>query len=149
LDVVGLFDETMRATEDRDLWFRIGERYEIAYIDEILAYSRITPGSMSSDSNRMLKWQLFFVEKHYKRKAYTRAALHEALGQIYREYGDVLFTGGHLQKSIIIYLRSVLYNPLNLKNIYMLLRAVADPLISAFRPPRTTYGYGARLNEKH
>jgi hypothetical protein len=129
LSVVGLFDETMGGTADRELWFRIAERYEIAYIDEILAHSRLTPGSMSSDSNRMLKWQLSFVHKHYKRHACGWLALREALGQMHREQGDALFTRGHLMKAIGHYFISVFYNPLNLKNVYMLLRASAEPLL--------------------
>jgi glycosyltransferase involved in cell wall biosynthesis len=138
VDVVGLFDETMGATEDRDLWFRIAERYEIAYVDEILAHSRVTPGSMSSDSSRMLKWQLFFVRKHYARHACGRAVLLRALGQIYREQGDLFFSRGELTRSIGHYSRSVLYNPLNLENVYMLFRASAEPLLSSIRSLRTS-----------
>jgi glycosyltransferase involved in cell wall biosynthesis len=138
LDLVGPFDETMRATEDRDLWFRIAERYEVAYINEILAHSRITPGSMTSDPDRMLKWQLFFIQKQYQRGACTWFAVREALGQIYREQGDFLFSGGHTRKSISPYFRSVLYNPLRLKNVYMLLRACAEPFLIGLLPGRTS-----------
>jgi glycosyltransferase involved in cell wall biosynthesis len=130
LEEVGTFDQMMRATEDRDLWFRIAGRYEIAYINEILAYSRLTPGSMGSDSDRNLKWQLFFVRKHYQKYACGRAALLRALGQIYREQGDNCFSHGLLKKSIGHYSRSVYYNPLNLKNVYMLLRASTQQLLT-------------------
>jgi glycosyltransferase involved in cell wall biosynthesis len=145
LDVVGLFDETMRATEDRDLWFRIAERYEIAYIDEILAHSRVTPGSMSSDPNRMLKAQLFFVHKHYKNRGCGWVALQKALGQIYREQGDCFFSRGQLLKSIGHYFRSVLHNPLNHKNVYMLLRAGAEPFFSRVLAARPAKAYHGRL----
>jgi hypothetical protein len=145
LDVVGLFDETMNATEDRDLWFRIAERYEIAFVDEILAYSRLTPGSMSSDSSRMLKWQLFFVRKHYERHACGRAALLRAKGQIYREQGDFFFSRGQLTRSLGHYFRSVLYNPLSLKNVYMLLRAVAEPVLGGILTMRTRRATGDKL----
>jgi hypothetical protein len=136
LDVTGLFDETMRATEDRDLWFRIAEHYEIAYIDETLAHLRLTPGSMSSDPGRMLKWQLFFVRKHYARRACGRTALLRALGQIYREQGDFFFSRGELSRSIGYYSLSVLCNPLRIKNVYMLFRAGAEPLLSGIRTMR-------------
>jgi glycosyltransferase involved in cell wall biosynthesis len=129
LQAVGLFDESMRATEDRDLWFRIAELYEIAFIDEVLAHSRLTPGSAGSDPERVLKSQLFFVYKHYRRRACGRTALYRALGQIYREQGDFFFSRRQLMKSISHYLRSVLYNPLKLKNVYMLFRAVAEPFV--------------------
>jgi glycosyltransferase involved in cell wall biosynthesis len=42
VDEVGLFDETMRATEDRDLWLRIALRYEVACIHKVLAFRNIT-----------------------------------------------------------------------------------------------------------
>jgi glycosyltransferase involved in cell wall biosynthesis len=145
LGAVGLFDETMGATEDRDLWFRIAERYEIAYIDEVLAHARFTPRSMSSDSDRMLKWQLFFVHKHYKRHACGWTAFHKALGQIYREQGDDLFSRGRLMRSIGHYSRSVFYNPLNLKNVYMLLRAGAEPLLANIPSMKKTSGAADRL----
>ena len=137
LDVVGAFDETMRATEDRDLWFRIAEQYEIAYLDDVLAYARLTPASMSSDSDRMLKGQLVFVRKHYDRHACGRIALLRALGQIYREQGDIYFSRGQVSRSVGHYSRSVLYNPLNLKNFCMLLRASVEPLLSGVLTIRT------------
>lgn len=141
LDVVGLFDETMHATEDRDLWFRIAERYEVAYIHEILAHYRVSTGSATSDPDRMLNGQLFFVYKHYRRHACSRVALHRALGQVYREQGDFFFSRGQLLKSLGHYSRSVLYNPLNLKNVYMLLRAGAEPFLPGLLTERTAKVY--------
>jgi glycosyltransferase involved in cell wall biosynthesis len=145
LETSGFFDEAMGATEDRDLWFRIAEHFEVAYIDEILAYSRATPGSMTSDSDRMLKWQLFFVHKHYNRHACGWATLHRALGQIYREQGDVLFSRGRVSESIGHYSRSLFYNPLNLKNVYMLLRAGAEPILGSILNPRKARGTAGNL----
>lgn len=65
VDDVGLFDETMRATEDRDLWLRIALKYEVAFIPKVIAYYRVSPNSMSMDPHRMLKSQLQFIKKHY------------------------------------------------------------------------------------
>jgi glycosyltransferase involved in cell wall biosynthesis len=65
VDEVGLFDETMRYTEDRDLWFRIALRYEVAFVPRVLASYRTAPGSMSSNSQRMFDGQLSFIRKHY------------------------------------------------------------------------------------
>jgi glycosyltransferase involved in cell wall biosynthesis len=129
LDVTGSFDETMRATEDRDLWFRIAEHYNVAYIDEVLAHWRLTPGSMTSDPDRMLKGQLVFVNKHYKRRACGWVTLQRALAQIYREQGDCYFSRGQLATALRHYLRSVLHNPVHPKNVYMLVRAIAQPFL--------------------
>src|ERR1700722_8720727 len=64
-DEVGLFDETLRATEDRDMWVRIALRYEVAFIPKITACYRSSPASMTTDPDRMLRAHLQFIQKHY------------------------------------------------------------------------------------
>jgi glycosyltransferase involved in cell wall biosynthesis len=129
LETAGWFDEAMQATEDRDLWFRIALRYKVAYINEVLAYYRLSPSSMTSNLDRLLKGQLYFVAKHHKSGAATRLEQLQALGNIYRELGDSLFRGGAVTKAIGSYLRAVGYNPLSVPNVYMLFRAIMDPVV--------------------
>lgn len=131
LQQTGWFDEAMQATEDRDLWFRIALRYRIAYLDEVVAYYRISPTSMTSNLDRLLKAQLHFVAKHRKSGAASRIDQLQALGNIYRELGDSLFRGGQVGKSIGSYLQAVVYNPLSVPNWYMLVRAIMDPAVRA------------------
>lgn len=61
---VGMFDETMRATEDRDLWLRIAQRYGVVFVPKVLGLYRLSAASMSADLPRMLRSQLIFIEKH-------------------------------------------------------------------------------------
>lgn len=61
----GLFDETMRATEDRDLWLRIAQRYEVAYVPKVIALYRTYANSASADIDGMLSGQLRFIRKNY------------------------------------------------------------------------------------
>ncbi|MGA2736241.1 MAG: glycosyltransferase [Bryobacteraceae bacterium] len=129
LETAGWFDEAMQTTEDRDLWFRIALRYKIAYIDEVLAYYRISPTSTTANLERLLQWQLHFVAKHHKSGAASRLERLQALGNIYRELGDSLFRGGAVTQSIGSYLRAVGYYPLSVPNVYMLVRAIMDPLV--------------------
>jgi len=129
LQTAGWFDESMQATEDRDLWFRIALRYKVAYINEVLAYYRLSPSSMTSNLDRMLQAQLYFVAKHYKSGAATGFDQVRALGNVYREMGDSLFRGGAVTKSIGSYFRAVRYNPLSVPNVYMLFRAIMDPVV--------------------
>ena len=131
LQSAGWFDETMQATEDRDLWFRIALHSRVAFIDEVLAYYRLSPTSMTSNLDRLLKGQLRFVAKHYKSGAATRLEYLQALGNIHRELGDSLFRGGAVAKAIGSYLRAVVYNPLSVPNVYMLFRAIMDPVVRA------------------
>jgi glycosyltransferase involved in cell wall biosynthesis len=132
VDAVGLFDEQMRATEDRDLWFRIAELYRVGYIDEVIADYRISPNSMSKDDKRMLTAQTQFIEKHLRRGACTKMAAREAWGGIYRERGDALFNAGNLRQALRYYSRSVWQFPFNLSNNYMLVRALGEPVVGRF-----------------
>ena len=129
LETAGWFDETMQATEDRDLWFRIALHYEVVFINQVLAHYRLSPSSMTSNLDRLLKAQLYFVAKHQKSGAARRLDQLQALGNIYRELGDSLFRGGAVTKAIGSYLRAVGYNPLSVANVYMLLRAIMDPVV--------------------
>ena len=65
VEAVGLFDETMRATEDRDLWLRIAQRYGVVFVPRVLALYRSSASSMSGDLPRMLRSQRQFIDKHY------------------------------------------------------------------------------------
>lgn len=49
LEIIGGFDETLTACEDWDLWYRIAEKYNIAYLDEFLIKYRDINDSNSSD----------------------------------------------------------------------------------------------------
>ncbi len=129
LETAGWFDETMRATEDRDLWFRIASREQVTYIDEVLAYYRISPSAMTADLDRLLKGQLYFIGKHYRSGACTRLEHLRALGNTYRELGDSLFRGGLVGEATRNYFRAVVYNPLSVPNVYMLVRAIMDPVV--------------------
>jgi glycosyltransferase involved in cell wall biosynthesis len=133
LATVGLFDETMRATEDRDLWFRIAERYPIAYIDHVLARYRISPTSMSADRERMRVWQLYFIQKHQRSRCCGRFAALQALSNLHRERGDASFHDGALGEALQSYFKAFFHNPLSVNNAYMLLRALGEPILAKLR----------------
>lgn len=133
MDVVGMFDESMRSTEDRDLWFRIAEHFEIGYLPEIHAYYRISPNSLSRDREAMLASQIFFIHKHRRRGVSSRMAYHEALGNILRERGDDEFRAGNFRLALNHYGKSVLRYPMSAANVYMLVRALAEPFLARIR----------------
>ncbi|MBZ5561106.1 MAG: glycosyltransferase family 2 protein [Acidobacteriia bacterium] len=49
---VGGFDESLRVTEDRDLWLRICHRWKISLLTDPLVIKRNRPGNLSSDTGR-------------------------------------------------------------------------------------------------
>jgi glycosyltransferase involved in cell wall biosynthesis len=60
-----LFDESLTALEDWDMWLRFSERYKILGIDEPLVRYRIVPGSMSRDPERMSRNRSVVIQKHF------------------------------------------------------------------------------------
>lgn len=44
---MGLFDESLVMSIDRDLWLRFSTKYDFAYVDEKLSYYRIWSGQLS------------------------------------------------------------------------------------------------------
>jgi glycosyltransferase involved in cell wall biosynthesis len=90
LEPTGLFDETMRATEDRDLWFRIAQHHEVAFIPEVIALYRTSPQSMSVDLDRMLSSQLKFIHKHSGARECGFAARQIAISRAYKQRAEAL-----------------------------------------------------------
>jgi len=133
VDRVGFFDETMKSTEDRDMWFRIAEHYRVAYIDEVVAHYRVSAGSMSWDLDRMLASGATFIGKHRSSKVLGLFSARKALGRLYREHGDSIFNAGQIQQSWSWYFRAVRFYPFSLADTYMLFRALARPLLDRSR----------------
>jgi hypothetical protein len=94
---VGLFDETLRACEDWDVWLRATKKYKIIHSPKILTRHRVLPGSMSTDPLRMLHNRLAVLKKHVgdepavsgdseTHRAYGRAYLGSCIE--YLQYGS-------------------------------------------------------------
>lgn len=62
---VGLFDETLSACEDWDMWIRIGRVCEIAYVNQVLAKYRRHQENMSLDFERLMTNGLRVLEKAF------------------------------------------------------------------------------------
>jgi len=112
VDQVGLFDETMRATEDRDLWLRIALRYEAAFIPKVLAYYRVSASSMSGDPERMLRAQLQFIQKHYGSPGCGFLARQAALARAYKHRAEALKSRGKPAEALASAMRAVALYPL-------------------------------------
>lgn len=61
---VGGFDETLRASEDWDIWLRLTRSFRLVGISEPLVFRRDLAQSMSSDPRRMLVSRLQVLAKH-------------------------------------------------------------------------------------
>jgi glycosyltransferase involved in cell wall biosynthesis len=61
----GIFDESLSASEDWDMWLRIAARHPFAGVPRILALYRMHGDNMSRDLGRMLQCQLQVARKHF------------------------------------------------------------------------------------
>jgi glycosyltransferase involved in cell wall biosynthesis len=116
LDEVGLFDETMRATEDRDLWLRIALKYEVAFVPKVLAYYRISPQSMSADPERMLRAQRVFIRKHFGQKGCGVRPRQIAWARAYKQHAEALSRQKRPWDSLKSAMRALALYPFDLDN---------------------------------
>lgn len=116
VDEVGLFDETMRATEDRDLWLRIALKYEVAFIPVVLAYYRRSAESMSASADRMVQAQRRFIDKHYGAEGCGFRARRVALARTYKQKADNLKVRGQAGAALRSALYAVALYPLSTDN---------------------------------
>jgi glycosyltransferase involved in cell wall biosynthesis len=74
LERVGHFDETLRAAEDHDMWVRLAEAAQLAYIDQPLTGYRVHPGQLSLTAARLMWGAGFTVlaKACRRRPAYAR-----------------------------------------------------------------------------
>ena len=117
VEAVGVFDESLQATEDRDLWLRIAQRYTVSLVPKVIAQYRMSPHGMTTDPNRMLKAQLQFVRKHYGTPGCGRRARRVALGWIYRQRAEALAARKKRWSALASALRALGYYPFELSNI--------------------------------
>ena len=116
VDEVGMFDETLRATEDRDLWLRIAFRYEVALVPKVIALYRTSPNAMTTDPERMLKAQQQFIEKHYGEPGCGFLQRRVALSQIYRQRAEAFAIRKDWSTAVGSSLRALALYPLEVSN---------------------------------
>lgn len=112
----GLFDESLRATEDRDLWVRIAQHFQVACVPEVIAQYRTSPQAMTTDPERMLRAQLQFVEKHFRSPGCGIRARRVALSWIYRQRAEALAKRGQMRAAVGSALHAFVLYPLDIRN---------------------------------
>ena len=111
---VGLFDETLSACEDWDMWIRIARVCEIAYVDRVLAKKRQHQENMSLDSERLMPNGLRVLEKAFSAPDPSQE-LHglrrKAFGRSYADFGLHRFHTGRYEQARRHLIRAVTLDP--------------------------------------
>lgn len=63
IDDIGYFDETYIRSEDYEYWLRISHKYKVKYLNDILAYTRVRKGSLSTDKKNEMEISQISVYK--------------------------------------------------------------------------------------
>lgn len=113
----GAFDESMRVTEDRDLWFRITQRYQVGFIPRPLAYYRVSPDSMTTNPERMLQSQLLFIRRYYGSRGCGFSQRQLALSRAYMERAQTYAKRREPWKAVSNSLKAVALFPFSKGNI--------------------------------
>jgi glycosyltransferase involved in cell wall biosynthesis len=128
LDEVGLFDADVAPCEDRDLWFRVAEKYEVAFVDKVLAHYRRHPQSATANLVRLRGAQIRFAEKHYGKPGCGPWARRAVLSSIYCEQGLGWLESGRRGRAFADVARALWLEPWSSRN----LRALAKWGVAAF-----------------
>jgi glycosyltransferase involved in cell wall biosynthesis len=74
-DRVGLFDESLRSVEDRDMWIRLAARFPIGLMEAPLWWYRSQPGSMSHNAEKMAYYERAVLDKAFAMPELRRCRL--------------------------------------------------------------------------
>lgn len=98
LDDVGLFDESLPVGEDKELWFRIGRKFHIVAIPEVMLHRRIHAGNIShGEMVRRVSYTAIAEKISRHDPAYYqehRAQFDRWLATMHHEMGYLLFQKG-------------------------------------------------------
>jgi len=62
-DAVGLYDETLGASEDFDMQYRIAERFDVGVVARVDWHKRLHAASMTSSTENILRWKIHTRER--------------------------------------------------------------------------------------
>ncbi len=130
---VGVFDEnlTRLGCEDRDLWLRIAQKYRFQYVDKILAHYRVRKASMSNNLEKMLKAQLYVIDK-YCPSNNGKHLRKKALAKVYRDLGDNLLFRQNFVESKNAYIKSLSYRPFSIWPVINFFKAAFKIRVKTF-----------------
>jgi len=140
LDFAGLFNETLPAVEDYDMWLRIAAASRIGLVPEPLASYREWPGQMSKNRDRMLDCEVRVLEaatgRHPALSHSMRVKMRRRFATLHDESGYQDLQDGELRSACSKFLHAARHDPLWAKP-YRHLLAVSLAATGLRRPKRS------------
>lgn len=125
---VGCFDETIFIPADWDMWLRVSEKYQAAYIDENLTGYRLTDSHIAAHMETAIKEIQFVLNNAFLRNdAISNRLKKRCLSNVYFSYGLNYVVIQDFEKSKKILLKGILNKPYSLKGIIIFLCVVLAP----------------------
>lgn len=107
----GMFDENLPRLQDWELVIRLSKYYNFKCIDEPLLNSYYTSNSISANHEALIKAVELILTKHFNDFAKDR----KLLSNHYFYIGNLLYSDGQIKKGRDYLIKSVKFNPLNIK----------------------------------
>jgi len=114
---VGGFDDSLRALQDWDLWLRIANHYEIAYLPEPLVQYRVRPSSTSRSPRKTKPYHMELIQRIFAREGVGASMQHlkrRTLAQSYGVLSIIAEDSGDPWFAFSCALRSAWYSPKDL-----------------------------------
>lgn len=144
-DSVGLFDESLRSVEDRDMWLRLAARFPTVRVESPCWWYRTHPGQMNRNADRMhdsfTRVLTRFFEEHPEHRSLQRlgwAFLYLDSAISYTGAGRRGWALACLLRSLALWPRAIQPPPHQVPRVRLLIRLVlGDRLFFALRAVRS------------
>ncbi len=125
-DKVGMFDETLRISEDLDLWIRIGLTFPVAYLDQVLVSIRLHDEHLMRSTPRHQVWMdsARVLENHRAAIGARVPALDAKLARFHAHAANLALLSGHRPIAVKAFLMALRCQPLASRSYKDLLRCL-------------------------
>jgi glycosyltransferase involved in cell wall biosynthesis len=137
---VGYFNESQRISPDKDLWFRIARKFEVLFIDRVLAIQRIQADSITTQKDIIEHFliQLKRIETHYQslkvwEKLLIANRYRKNRAQLLRRIGREYMKRSDYRKATKSSYNSILKNPFNYRAYKYFLRGLYGLFATKFK----------------
>ncbi len=125
---MGGFDRSFPVGEDKELYFRIGRRYKMTALPEIMLLRRIHSSNISSGDTIRRKTYLAILDKIKNQDPSYYAANKQRLdlwgAKMHQEYGYYLFEGAQYRMAVSQFAQSIITSPSVLSLRYFLISLI-------------------------